>query len=367
MTITPTTSPQDGTLTHGQPPIPDHIAAAPEADFIAFALEWKKRVAAGKDTLNDRALVEAWLAHCSKTGSVQTLKTYLRHITRYRAFHRQWLELPPTEQTNERLLAPGDPECIEAFAASLRQMVNTLDNNGKPKLAISTYNCCIAAISSFYKWCSQPARRAFSGVPLSPVPSGLQLQKETRKAKSLSSEALHQVFYGARSSKTSPAKRRDELIIRLVYLLGTRATETVNLRWSDLVQLDSGPAIHVRAETAKGHKERFIPIDQTVLELLDNLKAAQPASDWLLPSPRNPSRHMARQGLWKLVTRAGNTVGIKSWPHQLRHTHATHAYALTHDPKLVQSTLGHADISTTMGLYVDETDGDSSTKHLTQQ
>ena len=93
-------------------------------------------------------MVEAWLAQCSKTGSVETLKTYLRHITRYRAFHRQWLELPPTEQTNERLLAPGDPECIEAFAASLRQMVNTLDNNGKPKLAISTYNCCIAAISS---------------------------------------------------------------------------------------------------------------------------------------------------------------------------------------------------------------------------
>ena len=32
---------------------------------------------------------------------------------------------------------------------------------------------------------------------------------------------------------------------------------------------------------------------------------------------------------------------------------------------LIQATLGHADISTTMWLYVDETAGDSSTKHLT--
>ena len=56
---------------------------------------------------------------------------------------------------------------------------------------------------------------------------------------------------------------------------------------------------------------------------------------------------------------------MKCWSHKLRHTHATHAYATTHDPKLIQSTLGHADIGTTMELYVDETAGDSSTKHLT--
>ena len=36
-----------------------------------------------------------------------------------------------------------------------------------------------------------------------------------------------------------------------------------------------------------------------------------------------------------------------------------------HDPKLIQSTLGHSDISTTMELDVDETAGDSSTKNET--
>jgi integrase len=231
-------------------------------------------------------------------------------------------------------------------------------------MSVSTYNVIVAAVSSFYKWCSQPNRRGFTGVPLSPVPSGLQLKKAARKAKALSMEQLHQVYFGARQCRTSPSRSRDELVIRLIYLLGTRATETANLRWDDVVQLETGPAIHVRAETAKGSKERFIPIHQPVIDVLDQLKVVQPASEWILPNLRRPDRHVSRQGLWKLCRRAGEQVGLKTWTHQLRHTHATISYGKTRDPKLIQATLGHADIGTTMDLYVDATNGDSSTKHL---
>lgn len=356
--------PQVGTIRRREPPppIPDHIAAGDEAVFIHQALEWRKRVLEGKDTQNDHQLVAAWLAQCSNTGSVETVKTYRRHIERFRRFIRQWNEQPLLEQPDERLLAPGDPEAIEKFAADLRLQVK----DPETAMSISTYNCIVAAISSFYKWCSQPNRRAFSGVPLSPVPSGLQMKKQERKAKALSHEQLHQVYFGARQSRTSPSRSRDELILRLIYFLGTRATETANLCWADLVQLESGPAVHVRAETAKGKKERFIPIDSVVLDLLNQLKTLQPDSPWILPNLKRPDRHVSRQGLWKLCRRAGETVGLKCWTHQLRHTHATHAWAATKDAKLIQTTLGHSDISTTMGLYVDETAGDSSTKHLTQ-
>ena len=363
MTITPL-SPQAGTLTNWDAPlIPDHITAGDDSAFYAFVGEWRRRQLAGKETQNDHQLLTAWLAQCSATGSDETVKTYVRHVERFRRFLRQWNELPPLEQRDERLLAPGDPEAIEAFAGSLRELTQTIGATGKPVLAISTYNCVIAAISSFYKWASQPTRRGFSGIPLSPVPSGLQLKKQERKAKALSHEQLHQVYFGARQAKTSASRCRDELILRLLYLLGTRATETANLRWDDVVQLESGPAVHVRR--GKGGKERFIPIDSVVLDLLDQLKAVQPASEWMLPNLRQPGRHVSRQGLWKLCQRAGKQVGLKCWTHQLRHSHATHAWAATKDAKLIQTTLGHADISTTMGLYVDETAGDSSTKHLT--
>lgn len=108
-------------------------------------------------------------------------------------------------------------------------------------------------------------------------------------------EQLHQVYFGARQCRTSPSRSRGELVIRLIYLLGTRATETANLRWDDLVQLESGPAIHVRAETAKGGKERFIPIHQPVLDVLEALRLVQPASEWIAPAaaPRQSSGSVA--------------------------------------------------------------------------
>lgn len=358
MTLTPL-SPQTGTLqNYSPPPIPDHIAGQDEATFIAAALEWRKRTLAGKDTFNDHQLVADWLAQCSSTGSVETVKTYSRHIERFRLFLRQWNEQPLGEQTDERLLAPGDPEAILAFTTGLQKQVK------EAQMAVSTYNVVVATISSFYKHWSQPTLRAASGIPSTPVPSKLQMKKSPRKAKALSHEQLHQVLHGARQCKNSASGVRDALIIRLIYLLGTRATETANLRWSDLSQLESGPAIHVRAETAKGKKERFIPIGATVLEVLDQLKQAQPESEWILPNLRRPDQHVSRQGLWKLCQRAGKAAGVEFWTHCARHTHATHAYAVTRDPKLIQATLGHSDIGTTMQMYVDETAGDSSTKHL---
>ena len=130
-------------------------------------LEMRDRALEGKETLNDRALIDGWLSECSSTRSVETQKTCRRHINRFRDFIRG----NQLEQVDERQLAPGNPEAIERFAFQLRAMVDD------GQMAVSTYNVIVASISSFYKWCSQPTRRGFTGVPLSPVPSGIQLKK----------------------------------------------------------------------------------------------------------------------------------------------------------------------------------------------
>ena len=44
---------------------------------------------------------------------------------------------------------------------------------------------------------------------------------------------------------------------------------------------------------------------------------------------------------------AGFFIPVRAW-----NTQGSHAYATTHDPKLIQSTLGHSDISSTVDLYV---------------
>lgn len=355
MTITPIRpSAQEGTLQTFDPEVHTTYVGMSDADFIGRVLEEKHRLEQGIEKSNDHQMVEEWLSQVSPTGSAETVKTYRRHMDSF----REALRGAPFEPLNECLLAPGPTTKIEAWAMGQRAQVQD------GMLAVSTYNVAMATIGSFFKWASQPNRRARTGIPLNPVPSGLQLRKAPKKAKSLSLEQLAEVRIGARRAVNSSSPLRDELIIHLVYLLGTRATESINLRWDDVVQLESGAAIHIRAETAKGKKERFIGIHGPVQATLEALKAAQPESPWLIPNLKFPERHISRQGLWKLVSRAGDINGVKVFPHALRHTHATVSYAKTKDVKLVQQTLGHSDPGVTLNMYVDQLNGDSSTKHL---
>ena len=235
MTLTPIrrVSPPEGTLTTFDPSVHTAHVGMSDAEFLGRALEAKRNAEAGIELANDHQMVEEWLAQVSPTGSEQTVITYRRHMTNF----REALRGSPLEQLDERLLAPGPTAVIEAWAMGLRAEVQD------GLLAVSTYNVSVACLGSFYKWASQPTRRARTGIPLNPVPSGLQLKKSERKAKSLSHSNLHAVFHAATQCRNSENARRDALILKLLYLLGSRATETSCLRWTDLIQLESGPAI----------------------------------------------------------------------------------------------------------------------------
>ena len=340
------------------------VIASDEGTFLEACLQARKQALEGIETYNDHQLVEGFIDECSATGSRETQATYRRHLNRFRVFMRQRLGLDEREQPGEDFLSPGDTPAIDAFAAGLRKLVNTPNpETGKPLMAKSTYNCAIACLSSFYRWCGDPARRAMTGIYASPMPTKLQMRKDERKAKSLNHEQLIRVWDGARHSRTSPTKRRDEIILRLLFAFGCRAFEMVAIRWDDIHTDGDVPRLHIRKD--KGSKERWVSLDGIVLERLSQLRDTQPSSEWLLPNLRDPSKPISRQGLWKLTKRAGTAAGIEAYPHLMRHSHATISYRETKDPKLVQNTLGHSDVSTTLGLYVDEQDGDSSTKHLT--
>ena len=78
------------------------------------------------------------------------MKSFRRHIERFRRFICQWNVQRLSEQTDERLLSPGDSEVIMAFATSLQSEVK------EGQMSVSSYNVLIAAISSFYKHWTQP-------------------------------------------------------------------------------------------------------------------------------------------------------------------------------------------------------------------
>jgi integrase/recombinase XerD len=129
------------------------------------------------------------------------------------------------------------------------------------------------------------------------------------------------------------------------------------LRVSELVAL---PASAARRDQrllivrGKGNKERLVPLNDSakkaMAEYLALRKEAGAAeSKWLFPS-FGESGHLTRQHFARELKALAAAAGIKAArvsPHVLRHAFASHLLQNGADLRVVQTLLGHADISTT--------------------
>lgn len=135
-------------------------------------------------------------------------------------------------------------------------------------------------------------------------------------------------------------------LVELLYGSGLRATELVSLPLGAVPR--DAPFLTV---TGKGGATRLVPVGARALEALGrwlDLRPQVPASRYLFPSGK--TGHLSRvrlfQMLKELAARAGlDPAGIS--PHVLRHAFATHLLEGGADLRVLQTLLGHADISTT--------------------
>src|SRR5450432_3982771 len=144
-------------------------------------------------------------------------------------------------------------------------------------------------------------------------------------------------------------------LLEVLYATGLRVSELVALPLS--ASRRDARMIVVRG---KGNKERLVPLNEpsrqamadylTAMQALkqDNKKNAA-SSKWLFPS-FGESGHLTRQhfarDLKELAAAAGLAPRLVS-PHVLRHAFASHLLHNGADLRIVQTLLGHADISTT--------------------
>jgi integrase/recombinase XerD len=144
-------------------------------------------------------------------------------------------------------------------------------------------------------------------------------------------------------------------LLEVLYATGLRVSELVALPRS-AARRDGGMIV-VRG---KGNKERLVPLNeasrQAMADYLAAIEALKPEkkknaanSKWLFPS-FGESGHLTRQHfareLKELATSAGLAPRLVS-PHVLRHAFASHLLHNGADLRIVQTLLGHTDISTT--------------------
>lgn len=148
---------------------------------------------------------------------------------------------------------------------------------------------------------------------------------------------------------STPRGLRDAAMLETLYATGFRVSELVALRMQNL----NLPAAFART-MGKGGKERAVPLSDAAVERLSAyLDRGRPAllrgreSDAVFVT--NRSAAMTRQGFWEMLRRTARAAGVrrKLSPHTLRHSFATHLLERGADLRVVQTLLGHSDISTT--------------------
>lgn len=143
---------------------------------------------------------------------------------------------------------------------------------------------------------------------------------------------------------------RDRAILELMYSSGLRATETITISLSDIMEEQRCLRVF-----GKGSKVRLVPVGAPAWAALhDYLVTTRPQ---LVAMDRRDKgkvflsltgRPLTRMTVWEVVKRYAAAAGLHDvHPHTLRHSFATHLLSGGADLRVVQTLLGHADIVTT--------------------
>ena len=235
-----------------------------------------------------------------------------------------------------RDLAGASAEDVEAYFAEL----------GARGMAPSTAARRRAAVRQFYRFAlgegwrtDDPSRRVDAPKKGRPLPKILSRVEVDR-------------LIAAAGDKDGAQGLRLACMVELIYASGLRVSELVGL---PLAAVARDPAYLI--VRGKGGKERLAPLNAAARDAIKAYLEARPAflpkgvktSPWLFPS-RGAGGKLTARRFAQLLDEAAADAGIdpaRVSPHVLRHAFATHLVEGGADLRIVQTLLGHADISTT--------------------
>jgi integrase/recombinase XerD len=276
--------------------------------------------AAPRPQATDDQLVELWLHGRSR----HTQRAYRADSERFRVFVAKPLGM----------VTLGD---LQAFADSLI---------GKP----SSRSRTLAAVKSLLAFGQRTGYLALNVGAALKLPAG----KNTLAERILTETDVHRLL-------ALEPDRRNQLLLRLLYIAGVRVSEIAALTWRYLQPRTDGGQINV---FGKGSKTRTVLLPSAIWRELLRFRQHAPLDAPVFVSPRT-SGHLHPSSIERIVAKAAARAGLELAvsPHWLRHSHATHALERGAPIHLVAATLGHASVATT-GKYLHARPTDSSSKYL---
>ncbi len=207
---------------------------------------------------------------------------------------------------------------------------------------VSTQARMLASVKSLLTFARNTGGSRFNVGTALQLPQG----KDTLAQRILSPAQVQRMLYEAEKAGNA----RNHVMLLLLYGAGIRCAELTHLQWCDVQETSFGGQITV---LGKRQKTRAIALHPTVWQALQAFRPATwSRDDYVFESRQTtmrngkPSRRLAESQVWLIVTTIARSAGIKASTHWLRHAHATHAMERHTPLKVIQETLGHADLRT---------------------
>jgi len=139
---------------------------------------------------------------------------------------------------------------------------------------------------------------------------------------------------------------RDRLIIRSLYYGALRVSELCYLRKRDIQQKGENWTLQV---WGKGQRTEYVRIPDELGQALAAWSSTKKAEDFLFTALSGGITKITRTGVLQVIRRTALRAGLpKVTPHWLRHAHATVALSRGASIHLVQKSLRHRSIETTL-------------------
>ncbi|HSZ67943.1 MAG TPA: site-specific tyrosine recombinase XerD [Xanthobacteraceae bacterium] len=298
-----------------------------------MAVRTMARAKAGTARHSDAALVALYLdmLAAERGAGANTLAAYRRDLEDFSAYLKD----------NSRSIAKATTDDLRGYLSDL----------SRRRMQVATVARRLSAMRQLYRFLYAEGHRADDPAA---VLQGPKRARSLPKTLTLA-EVDHLLHTAATCDPAAPLPvrlraARLACLVELLYATGLRVSELVSLPAS--AARKDARVIIVRG---KGNKERMVPLNdaakQATAAYLALVKEAghEAQSKWLFPS-FGDSGHLTRQHFARELKALAAASGLRDAqvsPHVLRHAFASHLLHNGADLRVVQTLLGHADISTT--------------------